>query len=62
MDLAEINDLIVKYRQLQNGHRVDSGYNRGVTDCIRILAEKADKLEQPELDDFSDFYGGGDCC
>lgn len=34
-----IDELIVRFRRLQEGHRVDSGYNRGVSDCIRVLLE-----------------------
>ena len=35
----DIDELIVKFRRLQEGHRADSGYNRGVSDCIRLLLE-----------------------
>ena len=34
-----IDDLILRFRKLQEGHRADSGYNRGVSDCIRVLLE-----------------------
>lgn len=34
-----MDELIVRFRRLQDGHRVDSGYNRGVSDCIRVLLE-----------------------
>ena len=34
-----MDDLIVRFRKLQEGHRADSGYNRGVSDCIRVLLE-----------------------
>ena len=34
------DELIVKYRKLQEGHRADSGYNRGVRDCIRVILEE----------------------
>ena len=34
-----IDELILRFRKLQEGHRADSGYNRGVSDCIRVLLE-----------------------
>ena len=38
MDIT-IDELILRFRKLQECHRVDSGYNRGVSDCIRVLLE-----------------------
>lgn len=46
-----IDDLVCRYRHLQKDHRVDSGYNRGVTDCIRILMEIGEQDNE-----------GGGCC
>ena len=43
-----LEELTKQFRKLQNGHRYDGGYYRGVTDCIRVinnLAEGRDVLD-----------------
>lgn len=36
----ERKDLINRFRKLQDGHRVDGGYYRGVSACLRVLLEE----------------------
>lgn len=45
-----VEDLIQRFRELQNGHRVDSGFNRGVTACIRVLMEEWEGQDVPDID------------
>lgn len=43
-----VEDLIQRFRELQKGHRVDSGFVRGVTACIRVLMDEWEGQEVPD--------------
>ncbi len=48
--------LIRKFREAQKGHRVDGGFCRGVSACLRIVLDEYEIPEQP-----GDFETR-DCC
>jgi hypothetical protein len=49
-------ELIRKFREVQNGHRVDGGFYRGVSACLRIVLNEYEIPEPP-----GDFETRG-CC
>lgn len=49
-------ELIRKFREAQNGHRVDGGFYRGVSACLRIVLNEYEIPEPP-----GDFETRG-CC
>ena len=40
-------ELIRKFREAQKGHRVDGGFCRGVSACLRIVLDEYEIPEQP---------------